>query len=114
MRQLNPSVLEPKLVLREIVTSKTGSRGARLLRLLPQVESRYDDLCAAIPPFLGLSSSPYVGQDKEALEHCYSVPTAPLNRLKASILRSQPQSIRNWCPYCLIGRASQFDHYLPQ
>jgi hypothetical protein len=59
-----------------------------------------------------------IDQDKDALRHCYEVPTTPLNQLKAEIDSYQQHacpSAAALCQYCGINHdATDFDHYLPK
>lgn len=114
MLSLNGCGLQPKQVVNDIISAKQGDRGIRLQNLLPTIESRYDDLAAARPPFVGLVPAQYSADDSDALDHCYSSRTAPLDRLVAAIRRSQSEFLRYLCPYCLIDRSTEVDHYLPR
>lgn len=56
----------------------------------------------------------YEGEEKVALQHCYTSPTAPLRKLKSKIINSQQGFYQNKCAYCGLNEKSDMDHYVPK
>lgn len=56
----------------------------------------------------------YESEEKVALQHCYTSPTAPLRELKSKIINSQQGFYQNKCAYCGLNEKSDMDHYVPK
>lgn len=56
----------------------------------------------------------YESEEKVALQHCYTSPTAPLRKLKSKIINSQQGFYQNKCAYCGLNEKSDMDHYVPK
>ena len=99
-----------------IVKSKTGDRGVRLTDMLPAVRARYAAFEAAhtVAGISGVIQDTWTNAEREDLLHCYENTTKALQQLKTLISESQPDGVRDVCPYCGIGGPRQFDHYLPK
>jgi len=111
MKRINAPAWDVAAELNEIVDSKTGKRGKRLLRLKPHLIQAYTDYLAQGGALAGLLPRK-VGAVKSAdLLHCYMTSTKPLKRLKQRLtsLVSTPN-----CPYCGVDSTTTLDHYLPK
>ena len=99
-----------------IVDGKSGDRGARLTDMLPVVQAHYGVFEAAytVSDISGVAQGTWTKTEREDLLHCYETTAKALQQLKTLILDSQPEGIREVCPYCGIGGPRQFDHYLPK
>jgi len=111
---LAPSL--PSEHLSDIVGGKNGDRGTRLTDMLPAVQARYGVLEAAytVASISGVAQGTWTKAEREDLLHCYETTTKALQKLKTVISESQPDGVREVCPYCGIGGPRQFDHYLPK
>lgn len=106
----------PRNHLSGIVDGKNGDRGDRLMGMLPKIQARYS-LFEAAQTVTGISSldqGTWTKVEREDLLHCYEITTKALQQLKTLISESQPDGVREVCPYCGIGGPRQFDHYLPK
>lgn len=99
-----------------IVNGKKGDRGDQLTGMLTAVQARYAVFEAAqtVAGISGVALSTWTETEREALLHCYETTTKALQQLKTLISESQPDGVREICPYCGIGGPDQFDHYLPK
>ena len=106
----------PRDHLSGIVGGKSGDRGARLTGMLPAVQARYGVFEAAytVTGISGVAQGAWTKAEREDLLHCYETTAKALRQLKTLISESQPDGIREICPYCGIGGPRQFDHYLPK
>lgn len=116
MHNLNRAAGIPKEYLSDIVNGKVGDRGTRLTNMLPKIENRYSALEAAYTSvgIGGIAQSAWSVAERDDMLHCYEATTKALKKLKEIISKSQPDEIRDICPYCGIGGPGQFDHYLPK
>lgn len=116
MHKLTLAAGLPKDHLSGIVGGKSGDRGARLTGMLPTVQARYAVFEAAhtVAGISGVAQGTWTKAEREDLLHCYETTTKALQQLKTLISESQPDGVREVCPYCGIGGPRQFDHYLPK
>lgn len=93
-----------------IVDGKSGDRGARLTDMLPVVQAHYGVFEAAytVADISGVAQGTWTKTEREDLLHCYETTAKALQQLKTLILDSQPEGIREVCPYCGIGGPRQF------
>lgn len=106
----------PKDHLSGIVGGKSGDRRARLTGMLSAVEARYEvfEVAHTAAGISGVAQRTWTKAQREDLLHCYETTTKALQQLKTLIYESQPEGVREVCPYCGIGGPRQFDHYLPK
>lgn len=116
MHKLTLAAGLPRDHLSDIVDAKSGDRGARLTGMLQTVRARYRVLEAAhtVAGISSVAQGTWAKAEREDLLHCYENTTKALQQLKTLITESQPDGIREVCPYCGIGGPRQFDHYLPK
>jgi hypothetical protein len=106
----------PRDHLSSIVGGKNGARATRLMGMLPKVQARYLAFEAdhTVSGISGVAQGTWTKAEREDLLHCYENTTKALQKLKMLISESQPDGVREVCPYCGIGGPRQFDHYLPK
>ena len=106
----------PRDHLSGIVGGKSGERGSRLTSMIPVVQARYGVFEAAytVAGISGVAQCTWTNTEREDLLHCYETTAKALQQLKTLISESQPDGVREVCPYCGIGGPRQFDHYLPK
>lgn len=106
----------PSGYLAEIIDCKSGDRGDRLEALKSRLANRYAVLEAAytVADLGGVAVSTWTPAARSDLLHCYESTVKSLETLKSLIKQRQPEGLRDLCPYCGIGPAVQFDHYLPK
>jgi hypothetical protein len=116
MHKLTLAACLPRDHFSGIVGGKSGDRGARLTGMLPAVQARYVVFEAAhtVAGISGVALGTWTKAEREDLLHCYETTTKALQQLKTLISESQPDGVRDVCPYCCIGGPRQFDHYLPK
>lgn len=116
MKNLRPPIIDVDEAYRDVVDAKTGSRGVRLRKLLPQVrlrQRRYKTSTAklaSLPIWTALTS-----RQKADLLHCYVVSTKPLAKLCKAVTAAQDENVQAQCQYCGVNPLTRtFDHYLPK
>ena len=116
MHKLTLAAGLPKDHLSGIIGGKNGDRGTRLMGMLVAVQARYASFEAAytVADISGVAQGGWTKAEREDLLHCYETTAKALQQLKTLISESQPDSVREVCPYCGIGGPRQFDHYLPK
>lgn len=116
MHKLTLAAGLPRDHLSSIVGGKNGDRGVRLTGMLPAVQACYGAFEAAytVEDISGTAQCVWTKAEREDLLHCYETTTKALQKLKMLISESQPDGVREVCPYCGIGGPRQFDHYLPK
>jgi 5-methylcytosine-specific restriction endonuclease McrA len=118
MRRIASTIEDSVAVYRAVVSEKTGPRRVRLEQRNSDVENRILDLAKFGPfdyPTDNLNHVCAPGHHHPCLHndlrHCWDSPTRSLDALKSRLwdeLGYFP------CPYCGIGEADTFDHYLPR
>lgn len=111
MRNLTPPALDDAQVFDNIKAAKRKHIRARLTAIRDAVVASYQDYTNATPNVDALVPINLTPLQHAALIHAYTVPTAPLNRLRQDLL-TQVAAAR--CPFCGIGESSTLDHYLPK
>lgn len=116
MHKLRRVAGDPGDYLASIIGGKSGDRGIRLTRMLPDLNARYAALEASYTPtrISGVLAQVWTRIQKDDLLHCYESTAAALEELKKLITERQVEGIRDFCAYCGIGAPKQFDHYLPK
>jgi 5-methylcytosine-specific restriction endonuclease McrA len=118
MRRIVATTEDSFAIHKVVVSEKSGARRVRLEHHHPEVEARIRML-ATHGPFdlpvddLGHACAPAVHHPclHEDLRHCWRSPTATLEALKQRLIDELGYFP---CPYCGIGEADTFDHYLPR
>lgn len=84
--------------------------------MLQAVQARYGafEAAYAVAGISGVAQGTWKKAEREDLLHCYESTGKALQQLKTLISESQPDGVREVCPYCGIGGPRQFDHYLPK
>lgn len=114
MRPIPPPDWDPRQDYDAIVDDKHDERRARLRGLRLVVRRAYWKYRRRAEERSLHRVRPATSVDPAAAElllHCYEVPTQSLRALK-SRLRRLPGGSE--CPYCGLGEATTFDHYLPK
>lgn len=116
MHKLTLAAGLPKDHLSGIIGGKSGDRGTRLMGMLVAVQARYASFEAAytVAGISGVAQGAWTQAERDDLLHCYETTAKALQQLKTLISESQPEGVREVCPYCGIGGPRQFDHYLPK
>lgn len=116
MHKLTLVAGRPRDHLSGIVAGKSGDRGTRLTGMLPAVQAHYGifETAYTVAGISGVAQGTWTKAEREDLLHLYESTTKALRQLKTLISESQPDGVREVCPYCGIGGPTQFDHYFPK
>lgn len=71
----------------------------------------YEDYVDALPEVGNFDPINMTDPQKEAMQHAYTVETAPWKKVRGDLL-GRPETAR--CPFCGIGETATLDHYLPK
>lgn len=111
MRHLSPPMVDDAQILDSIIAAKREPRRTVLKAIQPQVIGAYAQYVAEAPAVENLAKIDFTEPQISALIHAYAVATAPMVRLRATLM--EPVIVFR-CPFCGIGEASTLDHYLPK
>ncbi len=98
-------------VFDDIATAKRQPRRQRMIDVRGGVLDAYNEYEDALPEVGDLDAIDITAVQKEALQHAYTVETAPMTALREALI-GRPIVAR--CPFCGIGETATLDHYLPK
>jgi hypothetical protein len=111
MRSILPLDVDATDVFDEIAAAKRQPRRRRMLAARAEIVAAYQCYEDTVPDVGELDKAPLTDQQKEAMQHAYSVETAPMTTLRGNLLKRI--SVAR-CPFCGISESSTLDHYLPK
>lgn len=98
-------------VFDEIAAAKRQPRRRLMQAARAEILAAYLGYEDAVPEVGELDEAPLTDQQKEAMQHAYSVETEPMTTLRGDLLKRI--SVAR-CPFCGISESATLDHYLPK
>jgi 5-methylcytosine-specific restriction endonuclease McrA len=111
MRSIPLLAVDATDVFDEIAAAKRQPRRRRMRAARAKVLAAYQDYEDAVPEVGGLDETALTDLQKAAMQHAFTVETAPMTELRGDLLKRT--SVAR-CPFCGISESSTLDHYLPK
>lgn len=111
MRSIPLLVVDATNVFDEIAEAKRQPRRNQMRAARDKVLVAYQAYEGAVPEVGELRGASLTATQKEAIQHAYTVETAPMTTLRGNLLKRV--SVAR-CPFCGISESSTLDHYLPK
>ncbi|WP_162623294.1 hypothetical protein [Confluentibacter sediminis] len=100
-----------------IVEEKYNPGKTILTNIKSRVETSYNQYLTRFDELEAKLSSEFTEKEVEEKNHlqgCYSSLTKTGIALKASIFENQPDTLKAFCPFCLLDKPRTLDHYVGQ
>ncbi|WP_370311945.1 HNH endonuclease [Sagittula sp.] len=111
MRSIPLLNVDATTVFDDVAAAKHLQRRRRMHDARTNVLAAYQEYIEAVPEVGGLAKAVLTDQQKEAMQHAFSVETAPMAALRQKLLK---RTCVARCPFCGISESSTLDHYLPK
>lgn len=102
------------ILFNNITEEKNNPYKTTLQNINGRLLACYDEYLTNFESLQEKSHSSFLTEDNEidALKKCYINKTNTFKYVRGQIFKIQPDVLKNFCPYCLIGEPETIDHYI--